>query len=138
MRVDLATALTMIEAARSEAATRGRAVTVAVVDAGGNLVAQQRMDGACLATIRLSADKAFSALAMTEATHSYAPHCRLDGHLAGIQSTHDGRLVGLEGGLPVSFGGQIAGGIGVSGAPAEDDVACGRAGLAAAAADPVN
>ena len=138
MKVDLSTAMTMIEAARAEATTRGRAVTIAVVDAGGNLVAQQRMDGACLATIQLSADKAFSALAMMEATHSYAPHCQPGGPLVGIQSSHGGRIVALPGGLPVVSDGRFVGGIGVSGAPAEDDVACGRAALAAAGADPVD
>jgi uncharacterized protein GlcG (DUF336 family) len=91
-----------------------------------------------LATIELSADKAFSAIAMMEATHSYAPHCQPGGHLVGIQSTHGGRLVALAGGLPVVMHGEFVGGIGVSGAPAEDDLACARAGLAAAGADPAN
>ncbi len=136
MKLDLASALAMLEAARAHAEANGAAVTVAVVDDGGNLVAQHRMDGACLATLELSRDKAFSALAMFEATHSYALRSRPDGPIFGIHTAFGGHLTILAGGLPVRIDGEYVGGIGVSGAPEEIDLACGRAALVAIGADP--
>ena len=46
MEIDLGLALAMCEAARESAGTSGALVSVAVVDAGGHLVAFTRMDGA--------------------------------------------------------------------------------------------
>jgi uncharacterized protein GlcG (DUF336 family) len=136
MKLGLHAAVTMIEAAQEHAAAHGHDVTIAVVDDGGNLIAQHRMDGACLATLELSRNKAFSALAMFEATHSYAPRCRSGEPLFGIHAAFDGRLTILAGGLPVRLDGEFVGGVGVSGAPEEIDLGCGRAALAAIGAEP--
>ncbi len=61
--VDLELARRMCAAARREAAPLGALVSVAVVDAGGHLVAFERMDGAEIAGPVLARDKAYTAVA---------------------------------------------------------------------------
>ncbi|MCU0281366.1 MAG: heme-binding protein [Acidimicrobiia bacterium] len=131
MILDLATALAMIGAAEDRARRRGLAVCVAVVDGGGSLVALHRMDGACIATADLARDKAYSALALKEATHEILARCQPGMPLFGLHHSCGGRLVLLGGGLPVYSNGDVIGGVGVSGAPDEDDIACARAAVAA-------
>ena len=73
----------LIEKAEAKARALGRAVNIAVVDNGGNLLAFERMDGAFLAGIDLCQGKARSALRFEEPT-------------AEIESTiHDGREMSL-------------------------------------------
>ena len=62
MEVDLDLALAMCTTARQAAAELGALVSVAVVDAGGHLVAFTRMDGAEIAGPVLARDKAFTAV----------------------------------------------------------------------------
>ena len=64
MPVTLASARRMIEAAKGKADAIGVPMVVAVVDAGGNLVAMDRQDEALLVSLELARDKAFSALAV--------------------------------------------------------------------------
>lgn len=130
MTLDLASALAMVAAAEERARQHGLAVSVAVVDGGGNLIALHRMDGACIATIDLARDKAYSALALKEATHEVLPRCQPGQPAFGLHHAGGGRLVLLSGGLPVLLGAEVVGGVGVSGAPDEDDIACARAALA--------
>ncbi|MBV8276419.1 MAG: heme-binding protein [Verrucomicrobia bacterium] len=107
----------LIERAEAKARALGRAVNIAVVDNGGNLLAFERMDGAFLAGIDLCQGKARSALRFEEPT-------------AKIESTiHDGRYalmtagaVEMQGGIPLLRDGGIVGAIGVSGADSSTDV----------------
>ena len=94
----------LIEKAEAKARSLGRAVNIAVVDNGGNLLAFERMDGAFLAGIDLCQGKARSALQFEEPT-------------AKIEATiHDGRYALM------TAGGGIIGAIGVSGAGSSTDV----------------
>jgi glc operon protein GlcG len=52
----------LIAAVQAEAKKRGWAMNISVVDPGGNLVAFERMDGAQLASISISEDKARAAV----------------------------------------------------------------------------
>ena len=107
----------LIEKAEAKARSLNRAVNIAVVDNGGNLVAFERMDGAFLAGVDLCQGKARSALRFEEPT-------------AKIEATiHDGRYalmtagaVEMQGGIPLLRGGNIIGAIGVSGADSSTDV----------------
>ena len=58
----------VIAAAEAESSTQGQPSNIAVVDAGGNLVAHVRMDGAWLGSIDISINKAFTARAFDTAT----------------------------------------------------------------------
>jgi uncharacterized protein GlcG (DUF336 family) len=122
----LATAQELCAAAVAEAARRGLPVTAAVVDAGGNLVAFARMDGAEIAGVVLAPDKAYTAVANSAPTHELAMAAAPGGPLFGLHAAAHGRFVVFGGGLPLrDSAGRILGGVGVSGAPdPADDTAC--------------
>lgn len=128
--VDLELALRMCEAARSTASRLGAIVSVAVVDAGGHLVAFQRMDGAEIAGPTLARDKAFTAVAHRVATAELAPLVAPGGDLVGMHSADGGRYVCFGGGLPLWSGDRVVGGVGVSGGTSDEDVACAQAAAA--------
>ena len=48
----------------------------------------------------------------------------LGGPLFGLQANGGGRYVVFGGGIPIEAGGEIVGGLGVSGSTVENDVAC--------------
>lgn len=131
MQLDVTTALRIVAAAHAEAARRGVTVSAAVVDAGGNLVAFARMDGAEIAGPVLAVDKAYTAVANRIATSELARLAAPGGELYGLQANGGGRFVIFGGGVPVRVDGEVVGGVGVSGASAADDEACAVAGMAA-------
>jgi uncharacterized protein GlcG (DUF336 family) len=121
-----------IEAATAEARKLGVAVSVAVVDAGGNLVAFLRMDGAEIAGPVLAVDKAYTAVANRISTAELAEQAAPGGPLFGLHSCANGRFVIFGGGVPVRVGNVVVGAVGVSGAAVGQDIRCAEAGCAAA------
>ena len=117
---------------RAEAERREAAMGAAVVDAGGNLVAALRMDGAQLVALPLASDKAFTAVALGAPTETWAGSTAPGGADWGMSTALGGRLVVFAGGLPIRVDGVLVGGVGVSGAAAAVDRACASAGLTAA------
>lgn len=128
--VDLALAQRMCAAASAEAATAEALVSVAVVDAGGHLVAFARMDGAEIAGPVLATDKAYTAVAHRIGTHELTDLVAPGGELAGMSSADHGRYVAFAGGLPLWDADRVVGGIGVSGGTGAQDLAAARAGAA--------
>ncbi|HLN06482.1 MAG TPA: heme-binding protein [Acidimicrobiales bacterium] len=102
-------------------------VSVAVVDAGGHLVAFARMDGAEIAGPTLATDKAFTAVAHRATTASLAELAAPGGELAGLASNGGGRYVVFGGGVPIWSAGRVVGGVGVSGGSVAQDTACAAA-----------
>jgi uncharacterized protein GlcG (DUF336 family) len=131
MPVTLDSARRMIEVAKAKAAAIGVPMVVAVVDAGGNLVALDRQDEALLVSIDLARDKAFSALAVKTDTATIGRLTQPGAELFGLGRASGGRIVTFGGGLPVLEAGKVVGGIGVSGGSVAEDTACAQAGLAA-------
>jgi uncharacterized protein GlcG (DUF336 family) len=121
-----------IEGATHQADALGVTVSVAVVDAGGNLQAFLRMDGAEIAGPALAVDKAYTAAAHRVSTAELAIQAAPGGPLFGLHANGGGRYVIFGGGIPVFLEGELLGAVGVSGATVEHDVACAAAGLAAA------
>ncbi len=128
--VDLALAREMVAAALAAASAAGALVSAAVVDAGGHLVAFERMDGAEIAGPVLAPDKAFTAVAHRIGTHELAGLTAPGGPLAGMQSAAGGRYVCFAGGLPLWSRDRVVGGVGVSGGTAEQDLAAAAAAAA--------
>lgn len=112
----------------AEAEGVGALVSVAVVDAGGHLVAFTRMDGAEIAGPVLAPDKAYTAVANRTATHELAEQAAPGGPLFGLHSHASGRFVIFGGGVPLRLGDQVVGAVGVSGGTVTEDVACANAG----------
>src|SRR3984885_4586951 len=128
--VSLADARRVIAAAEKKAAEIGQPMNVAVVDAGGNLVAHVRMDGAWIGSIDISINKAFTSRAFDIATKDLATHSQSGNQFFGIHASNHGRIMIFAGGIPLKRGDQVVGGIGVSGGSGEQDHAVAEAGAA--------
>lgn len=129
MNISLNLALEVISAVRKKAEEIGVPMVIAVVDSGGNLVAQQRMDGALLVSLDISLNKAYTSVALKIPTHELALASQPGQPLFGIHNADGGRIVIFGGGFPMKKGNEIIGGIGVSGGSVEDDVLCAMTGV---------
>ena len=117
----LSAARRMIAAVEAEAAAMKVAMSVAVVDAGDQLVAFARMDGADLVGVRLAQDKAYTALVNRMPTRDLAPLAQPGAEFHGYDSVAGGRMIVFAGGMPVERNGVLVGAIGVSGGSADED-----------------
>ena len=84
--VTLVDAMNIIGAAQKKAEAIGQPMNIAVADAGGNLVAHVRMDGAWIGSIDISIKKAFTARAFDIATKDLAPLAQPGGDFFGIHA----------------------------------------------------
>ena len=136
-KLELADARVMVVAAIAKAHEIGVAQTVCVVDDGGYPLALERMDGARITGPQIAWNKAFTAAGHKRSTHLFnqAPGGpALPGNEAfGIQWSFEGRFAVFVGGFPVVVGGEVIGGVGLSGGNGEQDTACGVAALKALA-----
>lgn len=121
----------LLAAAEYKALEIGVPMVIAVVDDGGNLVAQQRMDGALLASISLALDKAYTAVALRLPTDQAASLVTPGNELFGLNTAGNGRFIVFGGGFPITERGVIIGGIGVSGGSVHEDMLVAKAALAA-------
>ena len=103
---------------------------IAVVDAGTNLKAFARMDGAWLGSIDISIKKACTARFFDMPTGAIGELSQPGGALYNIEHSNSG-LITFPGGLPIKDGDIVIGAIGVSGSTVEDDHAVAEAGVAA-------
>ena len=125
----LALATKAAHAAVDKCLADGYRVSATVVDQGGNIRAVLRQDGAGPHTIDSSRKKAYTSASMQETTAKLAELVAKMPAVQGLQHMNDHMLL-LGGGLPIKFGGQVVGGIGVGGAPGGHlDTACAQAGL---------
>ena len=121
----------IIEAAIDKAKTVGQPMNIAVVDAGANLVAFIRMDGAWLGSIDIAINKAFTAKAFDISTLELGRNSQPGDQFFGIHVSNHGRVMIFAGGMPIKVNGQIAGAVGVSGGSGEQDQAVAEAAVAA-------
>jgi uncharacterized protein GlcG (DUF336 family) len=133
MTVDLTleAAERILAAATKKAAELGTRMDIAVVDAGGNLKAFVRMDGAWLGSIDISIRKARTARWFDMNTGEIGKLSQPGGPLYGIEHSNGG-LITFPGGVPLKDGkGIVVGAVGVSGSTVENDHAVAVAGAAA-------
>ena len=122
----LAAVKNAIAAAEAEARANGWNVSIAVMDANGDLLGFHRMDGASIASIQISQSKAQTSARTRRATKDY-----MDRIAQGNLATLAMGLMPLEGGVPITVGGVQVGAIGVSGATSQQDAQCAMKGAAA-------
>jgi uncharacterized protein GlcG (DUF336 family) len=105
------------EAVGAAAAERGVAPVVSAVDAGGALIYLHRPDGAQVASVEVTTDKARTAAIYRRPSKDFE-----DQASGGRPSAlHLARAVPLQGGIPILYDGQVVGAIGVSGASSADE-----------------
>jgi uncharacterized protein GlcG (DUF336 family) len=112
--VTLEEAQKVVEAAKGKAAEIGVPMNIAVVDAGNNLTAFGRMDGAWLGSIDISQNKAYTARSFDMPTGDLQPLIQPGQPLYGIEASNDGRLIVFAGGIPLTRRGRVVGAIGGS------------------------
>ena len=129
--IDLHSATHIIEAAIKKAEELDTKMDIAVVDAGANLKAFVRMDGAWLGSIDIAQKKARTARYFDMNTGAIGELSQPGGPLYNIEHSNGG-LISFPGGIPLkNKDGVIVGAIGVSGSTVENDHAVAEAGAAA-------
>jgi uncharacterized protein GlcG (DUF336 family) len=119
-----------VEAAIKKAEEIGTLMDIAIVDAGGNLKAFARMDGAWLGSIDISQKKARTARWFDMNTGDIGQLSQPGGPLFNIEHSNGG-LITFPGGVPIKNGNAVIGAIGVSGSTVENDHTVAAAGAAA-------
>ncbi len=131
MSVTLADAKRMIEAGEKKAGEIGQPMNIAVADAGGNIVAHVRMDGAWIGSIDISQKKAYTSRAFDITTKDLAEHSQSGSQFFGIHASNNGRIMIFAGGVPLKKDGQVVGAVGVSGGSGDQDHTVAEAAAAA-------
>ncbi len=129
--MSLEVAEAIVAACKKKATEIGTKMDICVVDAGGNLKAFARMDGAWLGSIDISIKKARTARFSDMPTGAIGGLSQPGGALYNIEHSNGG-LITFPGGLPVMDGDAVIGAVGVSGSSVEDDHAVAEAGVSAA------
>ena len=129
--VTLADARRVIAAAEQKAHDLRQPMNIAVADAGGNLVAHVRMDGAWLGSIDISIKKAWTARAFDIETKALAKLTQPGDDFFGIHASNDGRVMIFAGGIPLRRDGRVVGAVGVSGGSGKQDHEVAEAGAQA-------
>ncbi|WP_290871810.1 heme-binding protein [Aquabacterium sp.] len=123
-----ADAVRILQAAEAEALRNSWAVSIAVCDDGGHLMAFLRLDGANLASPHISQAKAHTAAVMKRETKGLED--MINGGRTAFLSAP--KLEGmLEGGVPILVEGHCVGAVGVSGVKSPEDAQIAKAGIAA-------
>jgi uncharacterized protein GlcG (DUF336 family) len=123
----------IIAAGKAKANEIGQPMNIAVVDAGTNLKAFIRMDGAWLGSIDIAINKAFTARAFDISTKALGENSQPGDQFFGINVSNHNRVMIFAGGVPLKVGGQIVGAVGavgVSGGSGEQDQAVAEAAAA--------
>ncbi|WP_263384205.1 GlcG/HbpS family heme-binding protein [Granulicella arctica] len=129
--IQLADARRILAAAEKKAEEIGQPMNVAVVDAGGNLVAFERMTNAWLGSIDISQKKAWTSRAFDITTKDLGANSQSGDQFFGIHASNDGKVMIFAGGIPIKKDGQVVGAIGVSGGSGVQDHEVAEAGVAA-------
>lgn len=128
MSLSLAEANRIIEASLAEAERLGVKLSVAVVDAGGQLLAFQRMEGAIAVSATAAPGKAVGSVFFGRDSAAINPESPV---MQAIIASQGGRIIPAQGAIPIRKDGALVGAIGGSGGTAQEDEDCVRVGLQA-------
>jgi uncharacterized protein GlcG (DUF336 family) len=129
--ITLADARRIIAAAEKKAEEIGQPMNIAVVDAGGNLVAHVRMDKAWIGSVDIAIKKAWTSRAFDISTKELAELSQSGDQFFGIHASNGGKVMIFAGGVPLKRGDEVLGAVGVSGGLGKQDQAVAEAGAAA-------
>ena len=115
-------------AAEAEAVANKWAVTIAIVDDGGNLLWLQRLDGAAPVSASIAPSKARTSALGQRETKVYEDVIN-NGRYSFLSAPNIDGL--LEGGVPIMVGSDCVGAVGVSGVKSTEDAQIAKAGSAA-------
>ena len=127
-RKDLSYAMakTIAENALADCKARGHAVSVVVVDRGGDTIVALRADDAGPHTMENARRKAYTARTFRMTTEEFIK--ALEANPARRAQTTLPHVIAIPGGVPIKVGNDVIGGVGLSGSPGVDEP-CVMAGL---------
>lgn len=117
-----------VAAAQAKARALGVNAAIVILDAGGALVAAQRMDTAWPGAMDLAMAKAQAAHGFAAPSGAFFPMVQPGQPLFGVGTVMNGRYLTLPGGLPLVEEGLVVGAIGVSGGAVDQDEVVATAG----------
>ncbi len=117
----------LLDKAENKAKEINIPVVIAIVDEGGNLIAQHKMDDSLLVSVSLSLNKAYTAVALKMRTEKLSDFILPGKPLYTLENIKNITAVG--GGIPIIIAGKIVGAIGVSGGSVEEDIIIAEAAL---------
>lgn len=121
-----------LHVAEEKAKSLGIAVSIAIVDDHGTLMAFLRMDGAIKISPRFAITKAYTSGTIGMPTADMAPYAESGKPYHGLNSILSGELTTIAGGMPIMIAGKLAGGIGIGGSTdVSQDAECAKAGIEA-------
>ena len=129
MALTLAEANQVIQGALAKARELNIRISVAVCDAGGRLMAFNRMDGAIWGSVYGCQGKAIASAAFGRASGELQERADTP-IIRGIGAAEGGHMIPSRGAMPILRGGVVDGACGVGGGTAEQDEECARAGVA--------
>ena len=130
--LSLAEARAIIEGAIGRARARNQRMGVAVVDDGGHVISQDRMDGASFNSVVYATGKAFASAMQRAKTADLATllETRPDRYY-GISTMYPGQVYLVQGGQPLRVCGRVVGAVGGAGLSQGEDDRAVEAGIAA-------
>ncbi len=129
--VTLPEARAIIAAATAKAEEIGQPMNIAVVCAGGHLLAFERMQNAWLGSVDIAQKKAWTSRAFDIETGTLGTLSQSGDQFFGINASNDGKVMIFAGGVPLLRDGKVVGAIGVSGGLGAQDQAVAEAGAKA-------
>ena len=129
MALTLGEANRIVEGAIAAAAEMGIKINVAVCDAGGRLVAFNRMDGAIWGGVYGSQGKAVASAAFGRTSGELQERANSP-IISGILKAEGEHGIPSQGGVPIVRDGVLEGACGVGGGTSQEDEDCARAGIA--------
>ena len=111
----------LLEGAERRSREIGVPMCTAVVDHAGVLIGFERLAGGKVSSVSIAIDKAFTAAAARMPTAFYGDETQPNSPTWRIKGTNDGRFTVIGGGLPITDGDTVVGGIGVSSGTAAQD-----------------
>ena len=129
MALTLSEANQVVHAAVTKAQEMNIRISVAVCDAGGRLVAFNRMDGAIWASAYGSQGKAVASVAFGRASGELQERAGSP-IISGIAAAEGGHMIVSQGAVPIIRNGVVEGACGVGGGTSQQDEDCARAGVA--------
>jgi uncharacterized protein GlcG (DUF336 family) len=120
----------MVRNAHAHAAQLDIAVTAAVVDQSGRMMALGRMDKARPITVEIALNKAYTAASFQQATKELAA-VATQAWFQSLVVSSNGRIMPGGGAVPIVEGGNIVGAIAVAGGTEDQDQKCAEVALAA-------
>jgi glc operon protein GlcG len=120
--IDYSEAKKIVDLIVDKASQMQKSVVIAVADSHGELIAFARMDGAPFSSIRIAANKAYTAARERKTTKEIGEKVRHPEKGHDIAYYGDSRFVGWGGGIPLWKDGVVAGAVAVSGLSSGEDI----------------